>query len=65
MFTTIRLLANVNPLEPNCLIEIANSTRYALSLRAAREQFEQYGKELKEKGYKVELEITTKNIIKL
>lgn len=65
MITTIRLLANVNPLEPNCLIEIANSTRYGVSTRAARELFEDKGKELKEKGYKVELEITTKNLIKL
>lgn len=61
----IRLLANINPLNINCLYEVATSRHFACGFDEAKELFEKYGKELKEKGHLVELEIITRQTIKL
>lgn len=61
--TTYRLYANVNPLEPNCLVCIAKSTDYALSPIQAKHHLISKGKELKAKGFRVSMDLTmTKKI---
>lgn len=54
--TTYKLFANVNPLEPNCLLCVMTSTQLCMSNLDAKAYLQLKGRELLEKGYKVELE---------
>lgn len=61
------LKANVNPLEPNTLVTIADSKDYAMGLQECKEHFIKLGYELLSKNYRVSLkrveELTIKDFI--
>jgi len=61
------LYANVNPLEPNALIKVADSDKYAMGLSDCKEHFIKMGYDLLKKNYRVSLrrieETTLKDFI--
>lgn len=58
-----KLHASVNPLEPNCLFQVASSAQLCMGPDKAFEYLQEKGRELKAKGYKVSLtKVTTETI---
>ena len=58
------LYANVNPLEPNTLVKVADSNNYAMGLSECKEHFEKLGYELLSKNYRVSLKRIEESTLK-
>lgn len=58
------LYANVNPLEPNTLVRVADSSYFAMSLSECKERFEKLGYELLSKNYRVSLKRIEESTLK-
>ena len=58
------LYANVNPLEPNSLFKVADSTNYAMGLSECKEHFTKLGYELLSKNYRVSLKRIEESTLK-
>ena len=58
------LYANVNPLEPNTLVQVADSKNYAMGLSECKEHFEKLGYELLSKNYRVSLKRIEESTLK-
>lgn len=58
------LYANVNPLEPNALVKVADSTNYAMGLKECKEHFEKLGNDLLSKNYRVSLKRIEESTLK-
>lgn len=58
------LYANVNPLEPNTQVKVADSTNYAMGLKECKEHFEKLGFELLSKNYRVSLRQVEETTVK-
>lgn len=62
---TYKLYANVNPLKPNCQIQVASRTELMLGPERAKEYLMEKGRQLKAKGYKVSLQIISVETINI
>lgn len=63
--TTYKLFANVNPLEPNCLLCVMSSHSLCMGNKEARAYLIARGQDLKSKGYKVELQLVMVHNVKI
>lgn len=58
------LYANVNPLEPNTLVKVADSNNFTMSLSECKERFEKLGYELLSKNFTVSLKRIEESTLK-
>lgn len=58
------LYANVNPLEPNTLVKVADSNNLAMGLQECKKHFEKLGYELLSKNYRVSLKRIEESTLK-
>lgn len=58
------LYANVNPLEPNTLVKVADSDNLAMGLPESKEHLKKLGYELLSKNYRVSLKRIEESTIK-
>lgn len=58
------LYANVNPLEPNTLVKVADSSTFSMGLSECKDHFEKLGYELLSKNYRVSLKRVEESTLK-